>query len=78
MLSRKKRDAKFLIFQSLYIIAISILFYKGTDLSLIPVVDENDSINAYVGPEETVINIVELDSLKLNNAVIDTLKRQYY
>jgi len=31
---RNKRDAKFLIFQSLYIIAISILFYKGTDLSL--------------------------------------------
>jgi len=29
-----RRDAKFLIFQSLYIIAIAILFFKGTDLSL--------------------------------------------
>jgi hypothetical protein len=34
MVRRNKRDAKFLIFQSLYIIAISILFFKGTDLSL--------------------------------------------
>ncbi|MBK9332484.1 MAG: hypothetical protein IPM96_08850 [Ignavibacteria bacterium] len=38
---RNKRDAKFLIFQSLYIIAISILFYKGTDLSLKKVAEIN-------------------------------------
>lgn len=43
MLSRKKRDAKFLIFQSLYLIAISILFYKGTDLSLTKVKAAEDS-----------------------------------
>lgn len=41
---RNKRDAKFLIFQSLYIIAISILFYKGTDLSLNKVAEINDSL----------------------------------
>ena len=41
---RNKRDAKFLIFQSLYIIAISILFYKGTDLSLNKVTEINDSL----------------------------------
>lgn len=40
---RNKRDAKFLIFQSLYIIAISILFYKGTDLSLNKVFQKNPS-----------------------------------
>ncbi|MEO6696151.1 MAG: hypothetical protein ABIY50_09540 [Ignavibacteria bacterium] len=41
-----RRDAKFLIFQSLYIIAISILFYKGTDLSLNKVteIQENDTL----------------------------------
>ncbi|MBK8984169.1 MAG: hypothetical protein IPM38_18090 [Ignavibacteria bacterium] len=46
---RNKRDAKFLIFQSLYIIAISILFYKGTDLSLNSVMEVKDG--------ETVVTI---------------------
>lgn len=52
MLSRKKRDAKFLIFQSLYLIAISILFYKGTDLSLNKVTTINKG--------DTVISITEM------------------
>lgn len=38
---RNKRDAKFLIFQSLYIIAIAILFYKGTDLTINKVMEIN-------------------------------------
>jgi len=38
---RNKRDAKFLIFQSLYIIAIAILFYKGTDLTINKVAEIN-------------------------------------
>lgn len=70
MLSRKKRDAKFLIFQSLYIIAIAILFYKGTDLSLVSVVDASDSM-VVVSPEDTVISIALVDSLKLKNAIVD-------
>ena len=49
---RNKRDAKFLIFQSLYIIAISILFYKGTDLSLNKVAEKNAG--------DTIIAITEL------------------
>ncbi|MEO8664683.1 MAG: hypothetical protein ABI462_04225 [Ignavibacteria bacterium] len=60
-----KRDTKFLIFQSLYIIAISILFYKGTDLSLTKVIDKND--------DETVIEIKKLDSL-LKLTSYDTAK----
>ncbi|HMS65539.1 MAG TPA: hypothetical protein PKD83_09840 [Ignavibacteria bacterium] len=58
MLSRKKRDAKFLIFQSLYIIAIAILFYKGTDLSLVSVAD--------VGQNDTVISKVDYNILSEN------------
>ena len=50
-----RRDTKFLIFQSLYIIAISILFYKGTDLSLTKVINKTK--------EDTVVTIVKLDSL---------------
>lgn len=57
MLSRKKRDAKFLIFQSLYIIAIAILFYKGTDLSLTKVIPYNES--------DTVIAKINLPSTDL-------------
>ncbi len=74
MLSRKKRDAKFLIFQSLYIIAIAILFYKGTDLSLVKVVEANDSLNAFVDVMDTVVSISDLDSLKLKNAIVDIEK----
>ncbi|MCB0726534.1 MAG: hypothetical protein KDD00_03675 [Ignavibacteriae bacterium] len=70
MLSRKKRDAKFLIFQSLYIIAIAILFYKGTDLSLVQVIDANDSLTI-IGKEDTVVNRVDFDSLLKLNAVVD-------
>ena len=51
---RSKRDPKFLIFQSLYIIAISILFYKGTDLALNKVVEKR--------PGDTVIAIIDLDT----------------
>lgn len=74
MLSRKKRDAKFLIFQSLYIIAIAILFYKGTDLSLVRVVEANDSLNAFVDITDTIVSIVDIDSLKLRNAIVDIKK----
>lgn len=70
MLSRKKRDAKFLIFQSLYIIAIAILFYKGTDLSLVQVMDANDSLTI-IAKEDTVVKRIELDSLLKLNAIVD-------
>lgn len=52
---RNKRDAKFLIFQSLYIIAISILFYKGTDLSLNKVTE--------IKEDEIVVSRAILDSM---------------
>ncbi|MDZ4710702.1 MAG: hypothetical protein SGI89_00090 [bacterium] len=52
---RNKRDAKFLIFQSLYIIAISILFYKGTDLSLNKVTE--------LKKDEKVVTKAVIDSL---------------
>ncbi len=74
MLSRKKRDAKFLIFQSLYIIAISILFYKGTDLSLVSVKDATDSSNAYLSTSETKIDTSLLNELSRNNAFVDKQK----
>ncbi|HMS33294.1 MAG TPA: hypothetical protein PKC91_04335 [Ignavibacteria bacterium] len=74
MLSRKKRDAKFLIFQSLYIIAISILFYKGTDLSLVAVKDATDSTNAFLSSTETKIDTSLLNELSKNNTYINTDK----
>ena len=74
MLSTKKRDAKFLIFQSLYIIAISILFYKGTDLSLVAVKDATDSTNAYLSSTETKIDTSLLNDLSKNNSYVDTEK----
>jgi len=74
MLSRKKRDAKFLIFQSLYIIAISILFYKGTDLSLVAVKDATDSTNTYLSATETKIDTSLLNELSRNNAFVDKQK----
>lgn len=81
MLSRKKRDAKFLIFQSLYLIAISILFYKGTDLSLNKVItiDKGDTVIALnklppvPDTSETKVKKVVLDSLK-KNPFIDSSK----
>lgn len=80
MLSRKKRDAKFLIFQSLYIIAIAILFYKGTDLALNPVqeVNETDTViarNLLPAPPDTSeisIKKITLDSLKRNNRFVNS------
>lgn len=61
MLSRKKRDAKFLIFQSLYIIAIAILFYKGTDLSLTPVIPytEGDTVIAKINLPSTDLGVYD-------------------
>jgi hypothetical protein len=70
MLSRKKRDAKFLIFQSLYIIAIAILFYKGTDLSLVQVIDANDSLTI-IAKGDTVVDRDDFDSLLKLNALVD-------
>ncbi len=76
MLSRKKRDAKFLIFQSLYIIAIAILFYKGTDLSLTKVIP-------YIAGD-TIVRIAdlpkELDTSKtiVSKTVLDSLKKNKY
>ena len=69
MLSRKKRDAKFLIFQSLYLIAISILFYKGTDLSLNKVHDVMpgtitiDSNSKVYDPNKEIILPIISDSI---------------
>jgi hypothetical protein len=59
-----------LIFQSLYIIAIAILFYKGTDLSLVQVMDANDSLTI-IAKEDTVVNRIEFDSLQMLNAIVD-------
>ncbi len=81
MLSRKKRDAKFLIFQSLYLIAISILFYKGTDLSLNKVItiDSRDTVISIAklppvpDASETIVKIEILDSLK-KNVFVDSTK----
>jgi len=78
MLSRKKRDAKFLIFQSLYLIAISILFYKGTDLSLnkVKAAEDSDTVIAKVliREDSSVIRITKdsLNLLKKNNIFLDT------
>lgn len=81
MLSRKKRDAKFLIFQSLYLIAISILFYKGTDLSLNKVItkENGDTVIAIsklppkLDDSDTIIRIETLDSLMKNPFIDSTL-----
>ncbi len=68
--------SKFLIFQSLYIIAIAILFYKGTDLSLTPVIPYSDV--------DTVIKKTDmptdLDSSKtiVNKTILDSLKKNPY
>ncbi|MBK9332768.1 MAG: hypothetical protein IPM96_10305 [Ignavibacteria bacterium] len=51
-----KRDTKFLIFQSLYIIAIAILFFKGTDLSLTEVIEKtSDTTNFYDPKIDTLL-----------------------
>ncbi|MBK8553063.1 MAG: hypothetical protein IPL53_19170 [Ignavibacteria bacterium] len=79
MVSRNKRDAKFLIFQSLYIIAIAILFYKGTDLSLTPVKNAGDTDTVIAKtllpapPDTSEIRIKKtiLDSLSKNNRFVD-------
>lgn len=79
MLSRKKRDAKFLIFQSLYLIAISILFYKGTDLSLskVKAAEESDTVIAkkLLTEDSSIVRIEKelLDSLK-NRPIVDSDK----
>lgn len=81
MLSRKKRDAKFLIFQSLYLIAISILFYKGTDLSMnkVTTIEKGDTVIAIseMPPKpddsETIVKKETLDSLK-KNIFVDSTK----
>lgn len=76
MLSRKKRDAKFLIFQSLYLIAISILFYKGTDLSLnkVMAVENGDTVIAkkLLAEDTSIVRIEKeiLDSL-MDRPVVD-------
>lgn len=79
MLSRKKRDAKFLIFQSLYLIAISILFYKGTDLSMnkVTTIEKGDTVIAIteIPPKpdgsDTIISKKILDSFN-NKVSIDS------
>jgi len=53
---RKQRDARFIIYQCLYIFAISVLIYKGTDLSL----------------DEVTSNKKNFVELKPNQSVVDT------
>jgi len=82
MLSRKKRDAKFLIFQSLYLIAISILFYKGTDLSMnkVTTIEKGDTVISITempptpGVSDTLISKIVWDSVKYFNEYVDTSK----
>lgn len=65
MTKGNRRDTKFLIFQSLYIIAIAILFYKGTDLSLSKVVAKQDG--------DTLVNVSQVPSA-LDTVVPKTVK----
>jgi len=59
---RKQRDSRFIIYQSLYIFAIAVLIFKGTDLSLDEVSPSNRNI-VKLNPGEIVVDT-------MNNKVI--------
>ena len=67
-MNNKKRDVKFIIYQSLYIFVVCVIFIKGADLGLTEVIDLKHGW-AYV---DTINNVI-IDKVKFSQMmVIDT------
>ncbi len=81
---RKQRDARFIIYQCLYIFAISVLIYKGTDLSLDEVTSNKNNF-VELKPNQSVVDTaffaviikdVTKDTVVQINSVKDTVVRK--
>lgn len=64
MITKKKRDAKFIIYQSLYIFVIALLGLKGVTITDIP--DKQD-------PNSTIVNKDTLHRLEAKSMKLDSI-----